>query len=77
MIRVVITQDEDGIFIANIPSLTYCTTYGDTVEEAMTNIREALEGTLEVMMEEGIPIPNDSDILEYYLNIDLPHLAPM
>jgi antitoxin HicB len=66
--RVVITKDEDGTFIADIPSLNHCTSYGDTLELAMANIKEALAGTIEVMLEEGIPVPDDSNQIEYSLS---------
>jgi antitoxin HicB len=72
--RVVITQDEDGVYIADIPSLIYCSSYGDTLEEAMFNIREALDGVLAVMQEEGIAIPDDSNLLEYSISMPLPLL---
>lgn len=74
--RVVISySEEDKVYYANVPSIEGCMTYGDTVEEAMKHIREAAEGMLEVMIEDGMPIPDDSNLVEYSLNIDLPQLA--
>ena len=70
--RVLINHSiEDNCYIANIPSLSYCTTYGDTVEEAMINIKEAAEGVIETMMEHGWPIPDDSSTIEYNLQVPL------
>ncbi|MBZ0258301.1 type II toxin-antitoxin system HicB family antitoxin [bacterium] len=40
---VVIETDEDGVFIASCPMFKGCRSYGDTIEEAMANIREAIE----------------------------------
>jgi len=40
--RAVIQQDEDGIFIANVPAIPGCHTQGDTYEEAVKNIEEAI-----------------------------------
>jgi antitoxin HicB len=70
--RVVIsrTEEDDG-YIANIPSLNTCFAFGDTVEEAMINLREALEGTLEIMMEDGVSIPDDSKNMEMMITIPL------
>jgi len=46
-LAVVIEQDEDGFFVASCPALKGCWSQGETEEEAMTNIREAIEGWLE------------------------------
>ena len=54
---VVITQDEDGYFLAEVPVLTSCYTQGKTKEEALSNIKEVIQLCLEHMAEEGNPIP--------------------
>ena len=46
-LAVVIEQDEDGFFVASCPALKGCWSQGETEEEAMANIREAIEGWLE------------------------------
>lgn len=66
--RVIITKDEDGGYVADIPTLKHYVAYGETIEEAMQNINEALEGVLEVMQEEGVQIPDDNNILEYSIS---------
>ena len=63
--RVVINKDQDGGFVADIPTLKHCISFGETIEEAMSNINEALEGVIETMEEEGLEIPDDSNTLEY------------
>ncbi|MCU0469366.1 MAG: type II toxin-antitoxin system HicB family antitoxin [Arcicella sp.] len=70
--RVVISKDEDGIYVADIPTLKHCVSYGSTIEEAMQNIQEALEGVLLVMEEEGLQIPDDSNVVEYSINVPTP-----
>lgn len=45
--RVVIEQDEDGVFVAEVPSLPGCLSQGNTRSEVLTNIQEAIEGYLE------------------------------
>lgn len=68
--KVVLTQDpEDGGYIADVPTLKHCITYGQTVEEAMQNVQEILEGVLKVMQEHGDEIPDDSDRIEYNLTV--------
>jgi len=41
-VPVVIEQDEDGVFIVSVPTLQGCHSYGQTIEEAMQNIAEAV-----------------------------------
>jgi len=40
--RVLIDQDEDGVFIAEVPSLPGCLSQGETRKEALLNIQEAI-----------------------------------
>lgn len=54
---VVIEQADDGSFSAYVPDLPGCVTCGDTREEAMAMIAEAIRGHIEVLREEGEPIP--------------------
>ena len=55
--RVVIEQDEDGVFIASAPTLPGCHSQGATREEAKRNIAEAIEAYLESLEKHGDPIP--------------------
>lgn len=48
---------EDACWIADVPDLRYCTTHGNTPEEAVENVREAIAGWLEVARDKGIAIP--------------------
>ena len=57
MRQVVITRGEDGYWVAERPSLRGCVSQGATRQEAITNIREAIEGYVLVLMEDGIPVP--------------------
>lgn len=45
--KVVIEQDEDGVFVASVPSIPGCHTQGQTYEEALKNAREAIGVCLE------------------------------
>ena len=40
---IVVEQDADGVFIVECPVFEGCRSYGSTLDEAMTNIREAIE----------------------------------
>jgi predicted RNase H-like HicB family nuclease len=48
-LHVIIEQDEAGYYVAEVPALPGCLSQGKTYEEAMSNIKEAIEGWLEVM----------------------------
>ncbi|WP_010185382.1 type II toxin-antitoxin system HicB family antitoxin [Sphingomonas sp. PAMC 26605] len=49
--------DPDGCWIANIPDLQTCSAHGDTPEEALAEVRVAMEEWLEVAQDMGLPIP--------------------
>jgi antitoxin HicB len=66
--RAVISKEED-CYMANIPSLKHCFAGGDTIEEAISNLKEALEGTLESMQARNIAIADDSGLMEFTLNV--------
>lgn len=55
--RVLIEQDEDGVFVAQCPSLPGCVSQGSTRSEAIANIRDAIQGYLESLKEHNEPIP--------------------
>jgi len=45
---VVIERDEDGVYVGYVPSIKGCHTQGETIDELMENIKEAIELCLEV-----------------------------
>ncbi len=55
--QITIMQDEDGVFIAEVPSLPGCITQGATRTEAVKNVKEAIELYLESLEAHGEPIP--------------------
>ena len=48
-LHVTIEKDEAGYYVAEVPALPGCLSQGKTYEEAIANIKEAIEGWLEVM----------------------------
>ena len=52
---VTIGRDEDGVWVAACPSIPGCVSQGDTKDEALANIREAIELYIEVRAERGLP----------------------
>jgi len=58
MRQVVITPDhEDGGFVAEVPSLPGCISQGETVEEALANVRDAMKAWLSGAAEAGLRVP--------------------
>jgi predicted RNase H-like HicB family nuclease len=53
---VIIERDENGVFVAECPVLKGCYTQGETLEEALKNIREVIQMHIELMMERGEPL---------------------
>ena len=67
--RILLTQEPEGGYTANIPSLPGCITYGDNIDHAIEMAKEAIEGYLIVLKEQGDEIPDDSNTLEYSLTL--------
>ena len=58
-IKVVVHEAEEGGYWAEVPAIPGCATQGDTIEELMKNVHEAVEGCLSVEVEE--PKRTDKD----------------
>lgn len=61
---VTIYEDEDGMYVVECPAIPGCISQGKTREEALDNIREAIEGCLEVRKEEGLPLTIETEVVE-------------
>lgn len=57
--RVLLTEEPEGGFTVSVPSLAGCVSYGETLEEGLTMVREAIEGYIAVLKDSGDPIPQD------------------
>lgn len=64
--RILIEQDEDGVFVVECPSLPGCISQGKTRKEALRNIQDAIEGYIESLKKhnEPIPPPIEEEIIE-------------
>jgi predicted RNase H-like HicB family nuclease len=64
--RVLIEQDEDGMFVAEVPVLPGCISQGQTRTEVLENIQEAIEAYLESLKahNEPIPPPIEEEVVE-------------
>ena len=57
MRQVILYPGENGYWVVECPSLPGCISQGKTKEEAVRNIREAIEGYVLALQEDGLPIP--------------------
>jgi predicted RNase H-like HicB family nuclease len=53
---VTLDRDEDGVWVAECPSIPGCISQGTTRDEAMANIRDAIKLCLEVRADQGMPL---------------------
>ncbi len=61
---VVIHEEPEGGFWAEVPALPGCYSQGETVDELMANVREAISGVLEVMAANGTQPESNIQILD-------------
>ncbi|MCY4568743.1 MAG: type II toxin-antitoxin system HicB family antitoxin [Candidatus Poribacteria bacterium] len=59
MRQVVIYPGEDGYWVAECPSLPGCISQAETKQQVVSNIREAIEGYIIVLKEDGLPVPEE------------------
>lgn len=59
--RVVITQDEDGVYVAQCPAMPGCVTQGKTRAEALDHVRDAMQGYAASLRKHHEPIPPSID----------------
>jgi predicted RNase H-like HicB family nuclease len=57
-------RDEDGVWIAECPSIPGCVSQGRTRDEAIDNVREAISACLEVRAERGLPLTMETRLVE-------------
>ena len=57
MRQVLIFPGEDGYWVAECPSLPGCITQGKTKVEAIANIKEAIQGYVKALEQDGLPVP--------------------
>ena len=60
---IIVERAEDGGFGAWSPDLPGCVALGDTPEETLREMREAIRGHLDVMRELGEPLPRPSTVI--------------
>ena len=61
---ITLDRDEEGMWVAECPSIPGCVSQGETREEAEEHIREAITGCLEVRAERGMPLTVETRSVE-------------
>jgi predicted RNase H-like HicB family nuclease len=73
---VILTPDtEDGGYTAECPVIPGCISEGETVEQALANIKEAIEGCLESLAARNEPLPGDNSVIVATVEADTPQPA--
>ena len=67
--RILLRKEPEGGYTVTVPSLPGCTTYGNTIEEAIEMAKEAIELYIESLKEHGEEIPTEEGTLEYTLMV--------
>jgi antitoxin HicB len=67
--KILLHKEPEGQYTATVPALPGCITYGENVDHAIAMAKEAIELYVEHLQERGEKIPDDSDTLEYSLNL--------
>ncbi len=63
-------KEEEGGYTVTVPALPGCITYGENVDESISMAKEAIELYIEELKQRDEPIPDDSNTLEYSLNLN-------
>lgn len=59
MRKVILTPAEEGGYIVEVPSLPGCYSQGESYDEAIENIKDAIEGFIESMKKHGEVVPEE------------------
>lgn len=60
MRQAIVYPGEDGFWVAECPSLPGCISQGKTKQEALANIKEAIQGYIAALEEDGLPVPDEN-----------------
>ncbi|PCH65492.1 MAG: hypothetical protein COC01_09655 [Bacteroidetes bacterium] len=60
MRQIVLYPGEDGYWVVECPSLKGCVSQGQTKEKAIENIKEAIDGYIAALNEDGLSVPEEN-----------------
>ncbi len=67
--KILLHKESKGAYTVTVPALPGCVTYGASVDDAINMAKEAVQLYIEELKPRGEDIPDDSDTLEYSLNL--------
>jgi len=67
--KILLHKEPEGQYTVTVPALSGCVTFGENVEHAIEMAKEAIVLYIEELQERGETIPDDSNTLEYSINI--------
>lgn len=70
-IKVLLEKDEDGWFVATVPSLPGCVSQGKTEKRALKNIQEAIRLHIDSLAEDRLPLRANSNVKERVVSVSL------
>jgi len=68
--RILLRREPEGGFTVTAPSLPGCVTFGETLDDAITMAREAIELYIESLRAHGEEVPTEENVLEYTLAVN-------
>lgn len=68
--KLLLQREPEGGYTVLVPALAGCVSYGENVEHAIEMAKEAVELYIEELKSRGEAIPDDSNTLEYSLNLE-------
>jgi predicted RNase H-like HicB family nuclease len=67
--KILLHKEPEGQYTITVPALNGCVTYGENIDHAIVMAQEAIELFIGELQERGEQIPDDSNTLEFSLNI--------
>lgn len=67
--RVLLKKEPEGGFTAQVPMLPGCITYGENMDEAISNVKEAVEVYIESLRAHNEPVPDEENTFEYSISV--------
>lgn len=68
--KIHLQKEPEGGFTVSVPALPGCITYGENIDEAIAMAKEAIELFIEELQERDEAIPDNSNTLEYSINLE-------
>ena len=63
---ITLDRDEDGVWVAECPAIPGCISQGNTREDAVENIKDAIKNCLIVRAERGMPLTIETQMVEVF-----------